>query len=116
MNVPTEQSSQQINTLISCQGFRLAKGPALEMKHRKRSCIAACRLAQAGYYLRYAYVTQRGFYPDARQKPNQDAVYAQHNFADGLESLLFAVYDGHGTHGTMCAQFSREKVRLRFAT
>lgn len=69
-----------------------------------------CRLPQAGCQLRYAYVTQRGFYPEARQKSNQDAVFAKHHFGDGPENLLFAVYDGHGSNGTLCAQFSKEQV------
>ena len=69
-----------------------------------------CRLPQAGCQLRYAFVTQRGFYPESRQKSNQDAVFAKHHFADGPENLLFAVYDGHGSNGTLCAQFSKEQV------
>ena len=31
-------------------------------------------LPVAGYMLRYAYVSQRGYYPDSPDKPNQDTV------------------------------------------
>ncbi|KAK9828313.1 hypothetical protein WJX74_008438 [Apatococcus lobatus] len=99
------------------QGFPLQLPPTSpltpsEYRERLVACEGeqSCRLPQAGCLLRYAFVTQRGFYPEARQKSNQDAVFAKHHFADGPENCFFAVFDGHGSNGTLCAQFSKEKV------
>lgn len=38
--------------------------------------------SSAGYTLRYAYVSQRGYYPDSPDKTNQDAVCTAENLGD----------------------------------
>ncbi|CAL5228982.1 g12217 [Coccomyxa viridis] len=63
-----------------------------------------------GLSLRYAFVSQRGYYPEALQKANQDAVCAYRRFAGDPEQMFFGVFDGHGQHGTSCAQFAKDKV------
>jgi serine/threonine protein phosphatase PrpC len=67
-------------------------------------------LPHSGYTVRYAYVSQRGFYPDAPDKANQDAFCVQTCFASDAEQLLFGVFDGHGEHGHTCSQFAKDKV------
>lgn len=64
-----------------------------------------------GYTIRYAYVTQRGYYPDAPDKANQDSLCSHPQFGGDMEQALFGVFDGHGEYGTQCSQFAREKVR-----
>ena len=64
-----------------------------------------------GYTIRYAYVTQRGYYPDAPDKANQDSLCSHPQFGGDMEQALFGVFDGHGEYGTQCAQFARDKVR-----
>ena len=65
------------------------------------------------YKLRYAWVSQRGFYPDEPNKANQDSHVEVENFcaAEGIEDMhLFGVFDGHGKTGDACAQWARDKV------
>jgi serine/threonine protein phosphatase PrpC len=64
---------------------------------------------QAGISLQYAWVSQRGFYPNALDKPNQDSYSVLPNFGDNM--AYFAVYDGHGAEGHTCAWFVRDQVR-----
>ena len=52
-----------------------------------------------GLKLRYAYLSQRGYYPDDPHKPNQDAFYFADKFANQASDAFFAVYDGHGRDG-----------------
>ena len=68
-------------------------------------------LDKAQYSLRYAYTSLRGFYPDALTKRNQDDICAHQLFGHEAEQLLFAVFDGHGTEGHLCAQFAKNKVQ-----
>ena len=68
-------------------------------------------LEKAHYSLRYAYTSLRGFYPDALTKRNQDDICAHQLFGHEAEQLLFAVFDGHGTEGHLCAQFAKNKVQ-----
>jgi serine/threonine protein phosphatase PrpC/CRP-like cAMP-binding protein len=60
-----------------------------------------------GIRMRFAYLSQRGKYPDDPDKPNQDAYCIKHNFANQMEDAFFGVFDGHGKDGHGCAQFTR---------
>lgn len=66
--------------------------------------------AAAGFSVRYAYISQRGYYPDAPDKTNQDAVCAAERLGGNPGTHMFAVFDGHGEQGTECAQFVRDKL------
>ncbi|KAK9814008.1 hypothetical protein WJX73_008908 [Symbiochloris irregularis] len=67
-------------------------------------------LTKSRFSLKYAFTSLRGFYPDALQKSNQDEVCANQLFGENLEQLLFAVFDGHGSEGHLCAQFAKNKL------
>jgi hypothetical protein len=70
-------------------------------------------LPESRYTIKYAYVSQRGYYPDSPDKMNQDAFCVHTYFGGGPEQHLFGVFDGHGEFGTPAAQFAREKVGAR---
>ena len=70
-------------------------------------------LPGAGFSVRYAFATLRGFYPEAPDKPNQDAVAAHEGFGGDADQLLVGVFDGHGNHGSAASQFVMEKVGER---
>ncbi|GMI11747.1 hypothetical protein TrRE_jg13440, partial [Triparma retinervis] len=58
---------------------------------------------------RYAYVSQRGYYPDEPNKANQDAFNIVRDYlSDG--SWFFGVFDGHGKEGDLCAQFAKRNL------
>lgn len=70
------------------------------------------------YKLRYAWVSQRGYYPEDLDKANQDAHWEVENFGNehGIsDCAYFAVYDGHGKTGDHCAGFARDNIHLEFA-
>eukprot|EP00887_Chlorella_sp_A99_P007620 scaffold20.g7620.t1 len=69
----------------------------------------------AGGTLRYAFVSQRGFYPDQPDKANQDAVVAAERLGGAADCHLFCVFDGHGECGTECAQFATDKMPVLLA-
>ncbi|CAM9419992.1 unnamed protein product [Ascophyllum nodosum] len=63
-----------------------------------------------GYTLRYAYMSQRGFYPDDREKANQDAYHVATTYDGDSNKALFSVYDGHGKEGDLCAVFCKDTL------
>ena len=69
--------------------------------------------AFGGYKLRYAWVSQRGYYPEDLDKANQDAhaEYDEFGKAEGItDCAFFGVFDGHGKMGDKCAQFARDHI------
>ncbi len=90
-------------------------GPLTAKEYKERLTTSdgtqTVHLPQSGYTIRYAYVSQRGYYPDHPDKLNQDA-FCVHTFFNGdPEQHFFGVFDGHGEFGTQSAQFARDKVR-----
>ncbi len=53
------------------------------------------------------------YYPDAMMKANQDAFVVRKEVAGEPDTMFFGVFDGHGSSGTDCAQFARDKVEAR---
>lgn len=56
-----------------------------------------------------AFVSQRGYYPDALDKPNQDSCTILPAFMGDATKMYFGVFDGHGTTGDLCASFARKE-------
>ena len=78
---------------------------------------------------RYAYLSQRGFYPDDPFKANQDAYKVQervlfhardsakkpneaskYQHANQRKDAFFGVFDGHGKDGDGCALYARDHI------
>jgi serine/threonine protein phosphatase PrpC len=69
---------------------------------------AAKTLTIGGITVRYAYLSQRGFYPDDPFKANQDAYSVHHPLRS--DDALFGVYDGHGKDGDGCAIYAKTNL------
>ncbi|BBN09518.1 protein MpPP2C_E [Marchantia polymorpha subsp. ruderalis] len=63
-----------------------------------------------GYELRYSFLTQRGYYPEALDKANQDSYCVHTPFGQDANDHFFGVFDGHGEFGTHCSQFARKQL------
>ena len=71
-------------------------GPLSQEQYWSRLKIRPTRTLQLeGYRLRYAYISQRGFYPETPLKANQDAVDAKENFGGDPQTFFCAIYDGN---------------------
>lgn len=61
--------------------------------------------------VRYAWLSQRGFYPDALDKENQDSYIITDIGGEGENRcVLFGVFDGHGKDGHLCSTFVRDNL------
>lgn len=63
--------------------------------------------------IHYAFVSQRGYYPDALDKPNQDTYTVIPSFNGDDSKMYFGVYDGHGTTGDLCSMFAKKECPER---
>jgi serine/threonine protein phosphatase PrpC/CRP-like cAMP-binding protein len=63
-----------------------------------------------GVKMQYAYVSQRGYYPEEPFKANQDAYCVHTNLVAGRDDAFFAVFDGHGKDGDGCAIFAKNQL------
>ncbi|KAL1566860.1 cGMP-dependent protein kinase [Salvia divinorum] len=62
------------------------------------------------YELHYSFLSQRGYYPDALDKANQDSFCIHTPFGTSPDDHFFGVFDGHGEFGTQCSQFVKQKL------
>lgn len=62
------------------------------------------------YELRYSFLSQRGYYPDALDKANQDSFCIHTPFGNSPNDHFFGVFDGHGEFGAECSQFVKQKL------
>ncbi|KAL3927195.1 MAG: hypothetical protein SGBAC_013180 [Bacillariaceae sp.] len=60
--------------------------------------------------IQYAYLTQRGYYPDNIGQPNQDDYSITLKLGGEANDAMFAVYDGHGSNGHDCAAFCKKDI------
>ena len=63
-----------------------------------------------GLTLRYAYLSQRGYYPEDLYKANQDAFKIIPKFNGKAETMFMGVFDGHGSDGDSCSYFVRDNI------
>jgi serine/threonine protein phosphatase PrpC len=68
------------------------------------------RVPIGNYDLRYSYLSQRGYYPEALDKPNQDSYTIHTPFGSSPDDHFFGVFDGHGEYGAQCSQFVKRKL------
>lgn len=68
------------------------------------------RVPLGNYELCYSFLSQRGFYPEALDKPNQDSFCIHTPFGTSPDDHFFGVFDGHGEFGAQCSQFVKRKL------
>jgi len=85
---------------------------AIEGRIEACSEFSSCRVG--GAIVRYAYLSQRGYYPDDLSKANQDALSVAHGIGGNEHDALFGVYDGHGREGNLCAQYVKTELPKTF--
>lgn len=86
------------------------KCPLVRLDH----CAEPRKLSLAGhsftYNMDYVYVSQRGYYPTALNKPNQDSYLICEKILDDSNCHLFGVFDGHGETGDHCSFFAADRL------
>lgn len=60
--------------------------------------------------LQYCYVSQKGYYPNALGKANQDSYVVCETMLGDKSCNLFGIFDGHGEYGDYCSYYSADKL------
>lgn len=68
------------------------------------------KVPSCSYELRYSFLSQRGYYPDALDKANQDSFAIHTPFGSNSDDHFFGVFDGHGEFGAQCSQFVKRRL------
>ena len=68
------------------------------------------KVQSGNYELQYSFLSQRGYYPDALDKANQDSFCIHTPFGTNHDDNFFGVFDGHGEFGAQCSQFVKQKL------
>ncbi|KAG5605482.1 hypothetical protein H5410_026974 [Solanum commersonii] len=68
------------------------------------------KVPSGNYELRCSFLSQRGYYPDALDKANQDSLCIHTPFGTSPNDHFFGVFDGHGEYGAQCSQFAKNKI------
>lgn len=68
------------------------------------------KVPSGDYELRYSFLSQRGYYPDALDKANQDSFCIHTPFGTNPNDNFFGVFDGHGEYGAQCSQFVKRTL------
>lgn len=68
------------------------------------------KVPSGAYELHYSFLSQRGYYPDALDKANQDSFCIHTPFGTSPDDHFFGVFDGHGEFGAQCSQFVKQKL------
>ena len=105
-NVPNEQA----RPISSTKAPPTAATPYNRAKDRVDAIAETKTIICNGVKMQYAYVSQRGFYPEEPFKANQDAYCVHTNLVPGKDDALFAVFDGHGKDGDGCAIFAKNNL------
>ena len=67
-------------------------------------------LGKTGVTMHYAYLSQRGYYPEDLYKANQDAFKVVPAFNGDQNQFFMGVFDGHGVDGDACSYFVRDNI------
>ncbi|CAN0071727.1 unnamed protein product, partial [Heterosigma akashiwo] len=84
-----------------------------DVEERDSNLTGAIRTETLDYgkfLIDYAYLSQRGYYPDAPNKANQDSFSVIPNLFGESQKGLFAVFDGHGKDGDLCSIYVKNQL------
>ena len=62
------------------------------------------------FNIKYCHISQRGYYPNAMGKANQDSYVICESLLGDRNSHFFGIFDGHGEYGDSCSHFAATTV------
>lgn len=80
-----------------------AKCPHIRLDHPKEPKKIAIEGKNYTYTAKYVYVSQRGYYPNAMGKANQDSYLVSESLLGNSSCNVYGIFDGHGEFGDYCS-------------
>lgn len=109
----SSKSSAKDSRKSSSNSNKLSNLSQHEIELRIEKPLNSQSFVHSGISIKYAWASQRGYYPDALDKENQDSysILPMIKIKDGAADVaLFGVYDGHGDDGHLAARYARNQV------
>ena len=110
-------SSKSIVSIIEGTGQNASKISSLsrhEIELRIDAPPNSERFTHSGITFKYAWASQRGYYPDSPDKENQDSytILPSVTVKSGVspDTAFFGVYDGHGNDGHLSSLYAKNQV------
>ena len=73
--------------------------------------VESITLSKGGRMIKWATASQKGYYPDNKDKEIQDSVKVHLKCKDSNYAFVcFSVFDGHGAEGHKCSRFASENL------
>jgi hypothetical protein len=105
------QRAPRASLISSYTKVEIAKSPARSVESPSGGTSPPVPAAGPRARLHYAFVSQRGYYPDQPDKANQDAVCVVERLGGDASTHLLGVLDGHGEFGAEAAFMACDKAR-----
>lgn len=109
------QRAPRASLISSYTKVEIAKSPARSVESPSGTTSPPVPAAGPRARLHYAYVSQRGYYPDQPDKANQDAVCVVERLGGDASTHLLGVLDGHGEFGAEAAFTACDKLAEHLA-
>jgi hypothetical protein len=95
------------------QGFTQTineKSPRIRLDHSEK--LKELHINGDGYNFKisYCHISQRGYYPNAMGKANQDSYVICESLLGDTNSHFFGIFDGHGEYGDSCSYFAANSI------
>lgn len=114
MGCYTSKSSSKFARKSTSDVYRSSNLSQSEIEMRTEAPQSSESFVHCGISIKYAWASQRGYYPDSPDKDNQDCytILPSIKMKDGstTDVALFGVYDGHGTDGHLSSRYARNQV------
>ncbi|XP_042496355.1 protein phosphatase 2C and cyclic nucleotide-binding/kinase domain-containing protein isoform X2 [Macadamia integrifolia] len=105
-----EESGDQLNQLSRDSEMGIARLSRVSSQFLPPDGSRTVKVPAGNYELRYSFLSQRGYYPEALDKANQDSFCIYTPFGSSPDDHFFGVFDGHGEYGAQCSQFVKRKL------
>ena len=110
-------SSKSIASIIERTGQNASKISSLsrhEIELRIDAPPNSEKFTHSGITFKYAWASQRGYYPDSPDKENQDSYTILPSVivksGGSPDTAFFGVYDGHGNDGHLSSLYAKNQV------
>ncbi len=112
---PTGISSAKVNATKNFLHILNDKCPMVRLDHPPEPKLIEVTGETYDYLLQYVYVSQRGYYPNAMNKANQDSYTVCEAMLGDKSTNFFGIFDGHGEYGDYCSHYSADQLPYHLA-
>jgi cGMP-dependent protein kinase len=89
------------------------KSPRIRLDHSEKLKELLINGDGYNFKISYCHISQRGYYPNAMGKANQDSYVICESLLGDANSHFFGIFDGHGEYGDSCSYFAANSIPVQ---